>query len=66
MRYGSVEDYLEELKESTTYISKDIVLSVVQLLGGSQWNPPYAGVVSWDHAEGGSLISQSNTLVEVT
>ena len=66
MRYGSVEDYLEELKESTTYISKDIVLSVVQLLGGSRWNPPYVGVVSWEDTEGGSLISQSNTLVEVT
>ena len=65
MRYGSVEDYLEELKESTTYISKDIVLSVVQLLGGSRWNPPYAGVVSWEDTEGGSLFSQSNTLVEV-
>jgi hypothetical protein len=45
MRYATMEDYLERLKESTTYTSKDIDLSVVQLLGRSRWNPPYAGVV---------------------
>jgi hypothetical protein len=66
MRYASVEDYLESLKESTTYTSKDIDLFFLQLLGGSRWNPPYAGVVSWEDTESSSLISQSNTLVEVT
>jgi hypothetical protein len=66
MRYASVEQYLERQKESTTYRDEDLELFCVQLLGGSRWNPPYAGVISCEDTEADSMISQSNTLVEVT
>jgi hypothetical protein len=62
MRYASVEDYLKRLKESTTYTSKDFCRAA------SRWIS-MESTICWcrflEDTEGGSLISQSNTLVEV-
>ncbi|KAE9375013.1 hypothetical protein N431DRAFT_534014 [Stipitochalara longipes BDJ] len=64
MRYASVEEYLDVMQQSKTYRDKDHELHIVQLLGGSPFNPPYAGVITSEDTDSKPIVSQSSTLVE--
>ncbi len=45
MRYTSAEQYLE-MSRGSNFRDPGLDLFYVQLLDGSPWNPPYAGVIT--------------------